>query len=268
MPRPPKPLPHGPVGQLFRGFGYPLEALGFINSNKLWGLTTFAIIVNVVLFVGLLAVGFYWAGPLFGRIDFWLQTLFEWEWWQAVAAFLSWLFWIVWILAAVVAGSFILLLLGQAVASPFLDMLSEKVEVIVLGAEPAPFGVGRTLKAIAIAISDLIWSIGYMCAFAVPVWIVGVITGVGTAVAAVLSFAFNALILGQEFFGLSLARQLVPFRKRWSVMWRNKWLALGFGSAVTLLLIVPLINLVLLPLAAVGGTLMYCDLKASGRADP
>ena len=31
------------------------------------------------------------------------------------------------------------------------------------------------------------------------------------------------------------------------------------------LMLVPLLNLVLLPLAAVGGTLLYCDLRAANR---
>jgi uncharacterized protein involved in cysteine biosynthesis len=32
-----------------------------------------------------------------------------------------------------------------------------------------------------------------------------------------------------------------------------------------LLLAVPVLNLLLLPIAAAGGTLLYCDLKAAGR---
>ena len=69
----------------------------------------------------------------------------------------------------------------------------------------------------------------------------------------------------QEFVGLPLARQLVGYRRRWGVVWDNRWLAAGFGSAVAVLFIVPGLNLVLLPLAAVGGTLLYCDLKTAGR---
>ena len=41
----------------------------------------------------------------------------------------------------------------------------------------------------------------------------------------------------------------------------------GFGTAAMALLFVPGLNLVLLPLASVGGTLAYCDLKRAGRAD-
>ncbi|MEO0593615.1 MAG: hypothetical protein AAFZ38_08550, partial [Myxococcota bacterium] len=48
---------------------------------------------------------------------------------------------------------------------------------------------------------------------------------------------------------------------------RNRWLSLGFGSSSMLLLFVPGLNLILLPLAAVGGTLAFCDLYRAERLD-
>ena len=80
-----------------------------------------------------------------------------------------------------------------------------------------------------------------------------------------ISFGFSALLLAHEFMGLPLTRQLVSYRERWSHVWRHKWLAVGMGTSTMLLLAIPGINLVLLPLASVGGTLMYCDLREAGR---
>ncbi|MEM6733160.1 MAG: EI24 domain-containing protein, partial [Myxococcota bacterium] len=81
------------------------------------------------------------------------------------------------------------------------------------------------------------------------------------------SFAFSALLLSVEFVGLSLTRRFVNYRGRWRIIWDNKGLSLGFGSASMLLLLVPGLNLILLPLAAVGGTLAYCDLVRVGAID-
>ena len=263
-----RPLPRNLVAQVFRGFVYPIEALSFVSQHKLWKLTTVPIVVNVVLLAGLSIASAYFLWPELQKLDAWLLGLFEGSLWQSIAAVLSWLVTFSSVVGLVVVNSLLLLLIGQAVASPFLDVLSERIEQIVLASQTEPMTVGRTLRSVMIALSDLVWSLLFLIAINLPIWTVGVVLpGIGTSAAAVLSFSFNALLLSQEFVGLSMARRLVSYRRRWSVLWRNRWVAVGFGSATMVMLVVPGLNLLLLPVAAAGGTLLYCDLAASGRAD-
>ncbi len=49
------------------------------------------------------------------------------------------------------------------------------------------------------------------------------------------------------------ARRMIPFSKRWAFFRRHFWSHVGFG----LLLLVPLVNIVVLCFAPVGGTLLY-----------
>jgi CysZ protein len=249
-------LPTNFIAQGVRGFTYPFEAFGFISRNGLWGLTAASIAVNVILLGALIWGGFHFAGPIIGDAEEWIR--------ESLAEWLIPLFRFVAAILLLAASGVVLLLVGQLFASPFLDMLSERVESTVLGTQRYPFSIGRLFRAIIVAFSDLVWSLLYIVAANVPIWLLGFLLA---PVSSVLSFLFNALVLAQEFVGLSLARQLVGFRRRWSLIWRNRWLTAGFGSATMLLLLVPGLNLVLLPLAAVGGTLLYCDMKASGRVD-
>ena len=122
-----------------------------------------------------------------------------------------------------------------------------------------PFGIGRAIKTVSVAIGDLVWGVFFLVMVNGPLILLGFVPVLGTAVAALVSFGFSALLLSHEFMGLPLTRQLVSYRERWSHVWRHKWLALGMGSSTMLMLAIPGVNLVLLPLAAVGGTLMYCD---------
>ena len=84
-------------------------------------------------------------------------------------------------------------------------------------------------------------------------------------ISAALGFCFAALLFAAQFGGWSLTRYFISFPGRWRVVWRNKSLGFGLGVATMVLMLVPLLNLVLLPLAAVGGTLLYCDLRAANR---
>jgi CysZ protein len=156
----------------------------------------------------------------------------------------------------------LLVFVGQTIASPFLDFLSEAIESRVLGVPAQPFSVRRTVATTLLAASDAFWGAILWVSVSVPLFFVGLFL---PPVAAVLSFVFSAMLLTQQLVGLSLARQLVSYRARWRVVGQDKAIALGFGSACMLMFIVPGLNLVLFPIAASGGTLLYCDLRAAGR---
>jgi CysZ protein len=147
-------------------------------------------------------------------------------------------------------------------------MLSERIEAIELGRAEEKFTAARMIRSLILGVSDLVWSISFLLVVNVPIFLLGLVTGVGAPIAAVLNFAFTALVLAQEFVTLPLTRRLVGYRRRFGVIWANKWLAFGFGVAAMGMLLIPGLNLVLLPLAAVGGTLAFCDLEASDRVGP
>lgn len=262
------PMPTNFVAQTFAGFFYPLRAIGFITRNNMWPLTMVAIMINAVLLILLIVVTLWVAVPWLNDLDVWLMSASDAEWLQPLLGALSWFVWILSVLVIIAANAVLLVLLGQAVASPFLDMLSERVEQISIGTVPAPFTVGRTIKSVVMALSDLVWSLMFLVAFNAPILLIGIIIPVvGTAAAAVASFVFTALVLAQEFVTMPAGRQMVPFRKRFGMIWRNRWLSFGFGIATMGIMMVPGLNLLLLPLAAVGGTMAYCDLHAAGRAN-
>ena len=261
-----KPIPAGMFEQFFRGVGYPLQAFGFMRRHRLWGMATAAIVVNVLLLGILLGSTLYWGIPM---LESFVASSVA---WAGSSEVLLWLVtalkWIVWVLvvpAAMLLSFLLLVLVGQAVASPFLDILSEQVEQRVLNTPAEPNSIKRVISSIIIALGDLFWGVFLLVVVNIPLFLISWIPGVGTGVAAILSFSFSALLLAHEFVGLSLARNLVSYRQRWRTVWQNRWLALGMGTTVTVILFVPGLNLVLLPLAAVGGTLLYGDLKAAGR---
>ncbi len=257
------------LSAFIKGLAYPLEGFGFIREHRLWGLAAISIAVNIILFAIVLTVAFSLIAPFVADINAALADWAKEPSLEVLAWFMAIVTWIVWILGAVLvlgASSVLVLLIGQAVASPFLDMLSEKVENITIGTPEQPFTVEIVIRSLALSLGDLFWGLVFLAAIQIPIFIIS-LTGVGALPASIASFAFSALLLAVEFVGLSLTRRFVPYRARWRVIWDNKWLSLGFGSSTMLLLLVPGLNLVLLPLAAVGGTLAYCDLQRAGKID-
>ncbi|MGZ3457369.1 MAG: EI24 domain-containing protein, partial [Archangium sp.] len=71
-----------------------------------------------------------------------------------------------------------------------------------------------------------------------------------------------------EHMAAPMTRHLYPFSEVRRVL-RQRWLmCLGFGTGAYVLLWVPLLNSLFLPVAVVGGTLLYRGLLAVGTVPP
>jgi CysZ protein len=259
------PLPQNFIAQAFVGLSYPVSAFGFLTKHRLWGKAAWAIVVNVLLLVVLVGAAALFAVPLLEQMD---AAFANWAGdssvLRGVVTFIGWLLWLGAVILLVASAGLVLMLVGQAVASPFLDALSERIEAIATGQPQPSFSLKRAMSATVMAVWDLVWGVFYWIVVNVPLALIG-LTGVGAVPASIASFIFSALLLAHEFVGLALSRRFVGYRARFGVVWRNRWVCLGFGSACMALLLVPGLNLVLLPVAATGGTLLYCDLLRDQR---
>jgi len=265
----PKPLPSGSVSRFFHGFGYAFEAVDVIRQQRLWLLTAIPIAVNVALFLVMLAVTFWLVLPWLGALEQALVPAVATGFWNTVVAGLAkilvWGLWLVTPLLLLFVNAFVVVVVGQAVAGPFLDLLSERVECVVLGVPPAPTSVPRILRSIRTALADVVWSLLYWLGAQIPLLLLSLIPVLGSVSAAVLSFAFTSLLLAVEFVGLSLTRYFVGYRQRFGALWGNRAVGLGLGVATMAMLLIPGVNLLLLPVAAVAGTLLYVDLRGAGQ---
>ncbi len=150
-------------------------------------------------------------------------------------------------LVALVAGFFLYLPLARVILAPFSEALSRKTHSLVTGgkyqSESGParsiweglklFGFNLSLGLIALALSLLFPPVG------VPV-------GITIAI----------FICSLDFLDVPLSARGLSFRQKLGLIRRNKMLAFGFGLAAYLLLLVPVINLLSLPVGVIGATLL------------
>ena len=84
-------------------------------------------------------------------------------------------------------------------------------------------------------------------------------------VGAPVGVAVAIFLGGLDFFDIPLSTRGLRLRKKLSVIWSNKSLALGFGAAVYLMLLIPVINMIALPVGVVGATLLIDALESDDR---
>ncbi len=260
------PTTGAPPTRVLRGARYMLEGFAwpFRRHPKLLVYVAIPAAVNVLLFVAFIAVLAYFGGEVITAVAEELSGEHPW--------YLAWIFWIVeallWLVVILLVPLFAFVtvyFLGNLVAAPFNDLLSEQVEAIRLGGLEEPFSLKRLLADVGFTIGQELLRLSFFVAVSLVLLLLHLIPVVGTAAYAVLAGWFALLFCALEYLDLPLARRRHRFRTRWGLVWRNKLLCTGFGGAAALLVWVPLLNFVCMPAAVVGGTLLWADLVDAGH---
>jgi CysZ protein len=161
-------------------------------------------------------------------------------------------------LLGLLIGAWLLGLLAVVAASPFLGDLSIEVERLKYpDAAPRPpefwRGVRRALKREA-------RKLGYHLPRLVGVFIITLIPLVN-ALAPFIWFLFGAWTMAVQFADYPAENRGLPFAATLARLRSNRGVALGFGGCATLALAIPFLNFLLIPVAVVGGTLLWHRLQ-------
>lgn len=170
--------------------------------------------------------------------------------WRALAASLGVvLFVATWALCA--------LTLPNLVLAPLQDPLSEATEAALGDFTAPPFSVGRTARGVALGLSHTLLRVLLMSLGLLVLFPLNLIPGVGSVLWWVGSTTWGSFWLACEHLSGPMARHLRPFGEVLRALAGRKRLALGFGLSLSVVLWLPVLNFFLLPLAIVGGTLLY-----------
>jgi uncharacterized protein involved in cysteine biosynthesis len=221
---------------LFRGLWAPFRAVAFVAQHRLWHYLLLPLVLNLALLVGTIALGVHvgrrWLGP------------------SALAASLPATIGL-WVIAAVL-GLIFFVVAQPLVSAPFVDALTEKVEIIVRGGHPR---VGFWSSVWTAILHGALKMVCYAAAL-VLVWAIAAVTaGVG----GVLGAALSAILLAYDGFDYPLARRNAGFAGKWRYLLLHPGQTLGYCVGATLLYLVPPAIVVAPAFAAVGATLAFLD---------
>ena len=169
-----------------------------------------------------------------------------------------------WLIALTLIGFAVVVVaaLSSAIAAPFNDALSAAVESLHGGGQAPPFQLRVLLRdivrsvlfeALKLAVYGAIMLGLFVFAWLVP--------GVGALVQTVIGGVLTALYFAIDHVDWAASRHGLSVRQRLGFVARHLGPMLGFGAGVWLLLFVPLVNLLFMPAAVAGGTLLFLDLR-------
>lgn len=143
---------------------------------------------------------------------------------------------------------------ANTIGQPFFEQISDRVEHR-LGNPPAGVDQAwwRTLPG---ATADSIRLLALTAAFGIPLFLLGFLPVIGQTAVPVLGAMISGFFLCGELLAVPLQRRGLRLRARLRLLRRHGALAVGFGVASFLLFLIPVMNLIAMPGAIVGGTLL------------
>ncbi|WP_230467389.1 EI24 domain-containing protein [Lujinxingia vulgaris] len=236
------------------GIKLPLKAMRFIAAHpKMWPWMIIPALINLVLFV-ITAVALAMNAP----------ELLGWLWAQPEATWLKVVWYVVLavvLLASVVLSYFAVLMVAGVIASPFNDQLSviteRELRGTVADARDGESMISGIMRSIVISLVTLL---AYLACI-IPLLFLHLIPGLGSLLNTVLGTAVSAIFLAFEYSDAALDRQGFSLKEKIARVRAHLDLAGGFGVGSALLMLIPLVNLLVMPVAVVGGTMLGIELR-------
>jgi CysZ protein len=205
------------------------------------------LIINIVVLGVIMAYGI-------SQYDTWMLVLTEWlpDWLQFLA-------WLIGLLAAIVifaVGIYCFSFLANVIASPFNAILSEKVEEqLVPGLNHPRINLAVVLTR---AVTREFGKLLYFLPRFLGLLLLSVIPGLN-AVAPFAWIIFGAWMMAVQYTDYAADNNQVSFSELRKRLEDRPMQALLFGLIVYFVIVIPVINLVLIPVAVAGGTVYWVE---------
>jgi len=162
----------------------------------------------------------------------------------------------------------VLFVVGNMLASPFWDVLAEKAERALLDRPEAPFHLRVALGDAFMSIRHSLLGIALYLLVMLALTTLNLLPGVGTMLNTLLAWPATAFFVAREVMDIPLSRRRTPFVEKVRWIGRHPALIAGIGTSTMVLLAIPFVDLLVMPFAVMGGTLLYCHLHRVGAGVP
>lgn len=246
-------LKNNPVTNFSRGFFYPFRGLRLLAGHPaLLKYIAIPFLINLTVFSGAVYLG----------LDFFNDTVVQYlpqgeAWYWAILYYAAW---VLAVLLTAVLVFFSFTVVGNLIASPFNDLLSERAEQQLLGKRhDEPFSLRGFVRDARRTLAVELKKLSLFVAGMVTLLLFNLIPALGQVLYSVAAVAFTLFFLVMEYLGYVFERKSFSFREQRRYIWRRKFLMLGFGTGVFCMLAVPFLQFLCLPLAVLGATLLWCE---------
>ena len=234
---------------------YLRQGLSLVLSPGLRLFVLLPLLVNLIVFAVLIVL----AVQQFGQwVDYFMPSLPDW------LAFLEYLLWPLFVALVLLIVFFTFTLLANLIAAPFNGFLAEKVEVVVRGEDPFPtFRWGELAAMVPRTLGREMRKLAYFLPRALALLILSLIPGVNL-LAAPLWLLFGIWMMAVQYIDYPADNNKLGWNEMLDWLRARRWQSLGFGGITYAALLVPGLNVLMMPAAVAGATVFW--VREGGRS--
>jgi CysZ protein len=224
------------------------EGLKLVLSPGLRLFVLLPLTINLILFVALVGFAVQQFG---GWVDTFMPSLPDW------LGFLEYLLWPLFVVLVLLMVFFSFTMLANIIAAPFNGFLAEKVEVVVRGEDPFPaFSWGELLAMVPRTLGREARKLLYFLPRAIGLLILTFIPVVNL-IAAPLWLLFGVWMMAIQYIDYPADNNKMSWPDMLAWLREKRWQSLGFGGITYAALLVPGLNILMMPAAVAGATLFW-----------
>lgn len=238
----------------FSGAQYFTKGLQLVRLKGIRHFVVLPLLINIVLLLS----ACIW---LFNQLLDWKTQFYNWswEWVQWVLDNLGWLLWPLVFIVIFLSVFYFFAIIANWLAAPFNGLLSEAVERHLAGADTTQNESFSTVIKDLPRIFGREWAkLKYWLPKALACLILFLIPGVNL-VAPVIWVLFSAWMMAVQYIDYPMDNHKVSFHDMLTQLRERRGGPLGFGGTVMLITMIPIVNILVMPVAVAGATALWYD---------
>ena len=224
------------------------EGLKLVLSPGLRLFVLLPLSINLILFLALIGFAVQQFG---GWVDSFMPSLPDW------LSFLEYILWPLFVALVFILVFFSFTLLANIIAAPFNGFLAEKVEVVVRGQDNfPPFHWAELIAMVPRTLGRELRKLAYFLPRAIALLILSFIP-VLNLVAAPLWLLFGVWMMAIQYIDYPADNNKMSWQDMLAWLREKRWQSLGFGGITYAALLVPGLNILMMPAAVAGATVFW-----------
>ncbi|STY28646.1 putative sulfate transport protein CysZ [Legionella wadsworthii] len=231
----------------FNGMIYVLRGMNHLLTPGLRRFIILPLAVNFLMFAGLFYLIYYYLLPF---VYDYLDKLPSW------LSFLSSIFFVLFLLGFFFMFFCLFTVFFNIFAAPLNGLLAEKTQNLFFNSEIPSLSF---FKMVIRSIKRQFEFLGYFLPrflLLVALFFVPLIQPIYPFI----WFIFNAWILNIQYQDFAMDNNLMSFKETRISVAKNKMRSLGLGISINILSLIPFLNILVMPAAVIGSTMLYCEL--------
>lgn len=230
------------------GFHYLRDGLRLVMSPGLRWFVLLPLLVNIIVFAAVIGIAV-------DQFDFWIDKLVpvlpDW------LSFLQYFIWLLFVVLLIIIVFFTFTLAATLIAAPFNGLLAEKVEVVLRDKDDFPaFNWKELMAMVPRTLGRELRKLAYFLPRALGLLILSLIPGINL-IAAVLWILLGVWMMAVQYIDYPADNHKLGWNEMLAWLRSKRLPSLSFGAATYLALLIPLLNLLIMPAAVAAATVFW-----------